>query len=85
MSTKLPLNRTTFSRKRRRTSAERTVYVTCAIERAADAPDRSERAVKTVPQRETGGIGGPEKYTDRRRVFSRSGLRKRTLYAIIYM
>ena len=33
----------------------------------------------------TGDIRGSEKFTNRRRVFSRNGLRKRTLYAIIYL
>ena len=30
-------------------------------------------------------LRGSEKFTHRRRVFSRNGLRKRTLYAIIYV
>ena len=32
----------------------------------------------------TGDIRGSEKFSNRRRVFSRNGLRKRMLYAIIY-
>ena len=43
------------------------------------------KGIWTVHQWETGDIRGSEKFTNRRRVFSRNGLRKRTLYVIIYL
>ena len=43
------------------------------------------KGIWTVHQWEAGDIRGSGKFTNRRRVFSRKGLRKRTLYAIIYL
>ena len=43
------------------------------------------KGVWTVHQWKTGDISGFGRFVNKRRVFSRNGLRKRTLYAIIYV
>lgn len=43
------------------------------------------KEIEQFISKKTGDIRGSEKFTNRQRVFSRNGLRKRTLYAIIYV